>query len=41
MGILTSSRITTSCGILPQVSSLVKVYGELRPLDVFLSSFGV
>ena len=31
----------TSCWILPMLSFLGKVYGELRSLDVFLSSFGV
>ena len=40
-GDLTSSRIITSCGIPPQLSFLGKVYGELRSLNVFLSSFGV
>ena len=40
-GILTSDCIITNCWILPMLSFLGKVYGELRSLDVFLSSFGV
>ena len=41
MGFLTSGRIITSCGIPLQLSFFGKVYGELRSLDVFLSSSGV
>ena len=40
MGILTSSRIITSCEILPKLSFLGKVFGELRSLGVFSFSFG-
>ena len=41
MGILTSRHFITSCEVLPLLSFLGRVFGELRLLGMFPVSFGM